>query len=124
MFFTITYISDAQSTSKIDRATTSQSFTNVKQINTGKTTDIYTQRTNEDYQPDNNPVTVDEDPTNYPLESPTTYTNVQGTEVQSPTHYNSIPPDACAICRDGSYSFSQNRRGTCSRHGGVVKWLK
>ncbi len=124
MFFTITYISDAQSTSKIDRETTSQSFTNVKQIITGETTDIYPQRTNQDYQPDNNPVTFDEDPTNYPLERPHTYINVQGTEVQSPTQYNSIPTDACAICRDGSYSFSQNRRGTCSRHGGVAKWLK
>ncbi|MGA2644526.1 MAG: DUF3761 domain-containing protein [Candidatus Sulfotelmatobacter sp.] len=30
---------------------------------------------------------------------------------------------ATAQCRDGSYSFSQSRRGTCSHHRGVAKWL-
>lgn len=30
---------------------------------------------------------------------------------------------ATARCRDGTYSFSQNRRGTCSGHGGVSGWL-
>jgi hypothetical protein len=28
-----------------------------------------------------------------------------------------------ARCKDGSYSYSPNRSGTCSRHGGVEKWL-
>ncbi len=28
-----------------------------------------------------------------------------------------------AICRDGTYSYSHNRRGTCSWHGGVKKWF-
>ncbi len=28
-----------------------------------------------------------------------------------------------AICKDGTYSYSKNRRGTCSHHGGVEKWL-
>ena len=28
-----------------------------------------------------------------------------------------------ARCRDGSYSFSQHRSGTCSHHGGVAQWL-
>jgi len=27
-----------------------------------------------------------------------------------------------AICMDGTYSFSQTRRGTCSHHGGVRVW--
>jgi hypothetical protein len=30
---------------------------------------------------------------------------------------------ASAVCRDGSYSYSQHRQGTCSHHGGVMKWL-
>ncbi len=77
-----------------------------------------------DYVSDNNPVTWDEDPNNYPLESPDTYENVDDEEVQSPTHYNQIPEGACAICGDGTYSFSKNRRGTCSHHGGVAQWLK
>jgi Protein of unknown function (DUF3761) len=34
-----------------------------------------------------------------------------------------IPAGATAECRDGSYSFSQHRRGTCSHHGGVSRWL-
>jgi len=81
-------------------------------------------RSNAKYIPDNNPVTWDEEPTNYPTHRPTTYHNVDHIEVQAPTHYNSVPPGACALCRDGTYSFSKNRRGTCSRHGGVSKWLK
>lgn len=75
------------------------------------------------YTPDNNPVTWDEDPDNFPLEPPDTYTNVDDEEVQSPTYYRYIPKGACAICGDGTYSFSKNRRGTCSRHGGVAVWL-
>lgn len=35
----------------------------------------------------------------------------------------SPPPSATATCRDGTYSFSQHRSGTCSHHGGVAVWL-
>lgn len=35
-----------------------------------------------------------------------------------------VPQGATAQCRDGSYLFSQHRRGTCSRHGGVANWLQ
>jgi hypothetical protein len=53
------------------------------------------------------------------------YTNVNGNTVHSPAYSNtnSIPAGASARCRDGTYSFSQNRRGTCSHHGGVSEWL-
>lgn len=51
------------------------------------------------------------------------YTNTYGERVQSPTYYNSQPAGATALCRDGTYSFSRNRRGTCSHHGGVARWL-
>ncbi|WP_220452355.1 DUF3761 domain-containing protein [Calidithermus roseus] len=33
------------------------------------------------------------------------------------------PPGATAQCRDGLYGFNQSRRGTCSWHGGVLRWL-
>ena len=33
------------------------------------------------------------------------------------------PSGASAICRDGTYSYSAHRRGTCSHHGGVSQWL-
>ncbi len=52
------------------------------------------------------------------------YINSKGNVVQSPTHYNAPPAGATAQCRDGTYSFSQSRRGTCSHHGGVARWLQ
>jgi hypothetical protein len=52
------------------------------------------------------------------------YTNAYGDRVRRPTFSESGPPaGASAQCRDGSYSFSQSRRGTCSHHGGVSRWL-
>lgn len=51
------------------------------------------------------------------------YKNSNGEYIQSPTYYSTPPKGATALCRDGTYSFSQSRRGTCSRHGGVKKWL-
>ncbi|HET7230522.1 MAG TPA: DUF3761 domain-containing protein [Longimicrobium sp.] len=38
---------------------------------------------------------------------------------RTPAH----PAGASAVCRDGSYSYSAHRRGTCSWHGGVAQWL-
>ncbi|MSQ21739.1 MAG: DUF3761 domain-containing protein [Dehalococcoidia bacterium] len=29
---------------------------------------------------------------------------------------------ATVRCRDGTYSYSQHRSGTCSHHGGVAQW--
>lgn len=53
-----------------------------------------------------------------------TYRNVDGDIVPSPVFSSSVPAGASARCRDGSYSFSKHRRGTCSHHGGVAKWLR
>ncbi len=58
-----------------------------------------------------------------PLEEPTYYENTYGDTVQSSTYYDSQPAGATAICGDGTYSFSQSRRGTCSHHGGVAECL-
>ena len=33
------------------------------------------------------------------------------------------PVDAIAQCKDGLYSHAKHRRGACSRHGGVAKWM-
>lgn len=53
------------------------------------------------------------------------YTNSAGNTVHSPAAStdDTIPAGATAQCRDGSYSFSQHRSGTCSHHGGVASWL-
>lgn len=51
------------------------------------------------------------------------YTNSDGQRVHSPAYSNTVPSGATAQCRDGSYSFSKHRAGTCSHHGGVARWL-
>lgn len=58
------------------------------------------------------------------LSNTTTYTNTYGSPVHSPAYStNGVPAGASAICRDGTYSFSMHRSGTCSYHGGVRQWL-
>ncbi|HVI69822.1 MAG TPA: DUF3761 domain-containing protein, partial [Magnetospirillaceae bacterium] len=52
------------------------------------------------------------------------YLNVDGNCIHSPVYTPAGPPaGATAECNDGTYSFSANRRGTCSHHGGVASWL-
>jgi hypothetical protein len=36
---------------------------------------------------------------------------------------NTVPSGTTAVCKDGSFSSSQNRSGTCSSHGGVQCWI-
>lgn len=52
------------------------------------------------------------------------YVNVRGHCVHRPIRASRAPAGATAKCRDGSYSFSQSHRGTCSWHGGVAQWLR
>lgn len=61
---------------------------------------------------------------NIPASSATNgyYINVDGNAVPRPVAALSVPVGATAKCRDGEYSFSQHRRGTCSGHGGVAVW--
>lgn len=52
------------------------------------------------------------------------YVNSDGHSVHSPAHASGgVPTGATAVCGDGTYSFSQHHRGTCSHHGGVARWL-
>lgn len=53
------------------------------------------------------------------------YRAKNGNEVHSPAKSvrDQVPSGASAKCRDGTYSFSQHRQGTCSHHGGVAQWL-
>ncbi len=39
------------------------------------------------------------------------------------TQNASVPVGATAKCKDGTYSSSKTRSGTCSHHGGVLQWL-
>jgi len=54
------------------------------------------------------------------------YINSKGEWVPSPTRTaDGKPPEgATAHCRDGTFSFSRTRQGTCSHHGGVAEWLR
>lgn len=51
------------------------------------------------------------------------YVNSDGNCVPRPVKADSPPVGATARCKDGTYSFSQHRQGTCSGHGGVAAWL-
>ncbi len=51
------------------------------------------------------------------------YENADNACVARPRQADTAPDGATAQCRDDTYSFSQNRRGTCSGHGGVARWL-
>lgn len=52
------------------------------------------------------------------------YTNSEGQKISSPVKSIVAPKGATAKCKDGTYSFSKHRSGTCSGHKGVAKWLK
>jgi hypothetical protein len=58
-----------------------------------------------------------------PATSGRSYVNVDGVRVPSPVFSETKPAGSTARCRDGSYSFSRHRRGTCSYHGGVAEWF-
>ena len=49
------------------------------------------------------------------------YANSSGHLVHSPS-CGREPYQHTADCRDGSVSFSEHHRGTCSHHGGVAHW--
>lgn len=51
------------------------------------------------------------------------YTNSNGQKISSPVKAVVAPKGASAKCKDGTYSFSKHRSGTCSGHKGVSKWL-
>jgi hypothetical protein len=50
------------------------------------------------------------------------YINADGNLVHRPAKDYSKPQSDTALCRDGTYSFSQHHDGTCSHHGGVQRW--
>jgi len=54
----------------------------------------------------------------------THYVNVSGNCVLRPVEAAVAPAGASARCKDGTYSSSQHRSGTCSGHKGVAEWLK
>lgn len=67
------------------------------------------------------PITVSRDiPVPTPYQAPT---YVRPDPIPQSTPVIASGAGASARCADGTYSYSQNRRGTCSHHGGVSEWL-
>ena len=54
---------------------------------------------------------------------PTPSTMMPAPSTMMPPSNTNPPAGATAQCKDGTYSFSASRSGTCSSHGGVAKWL-
>lgn len=50
------------------------------------------------------------------------YTNISGHRVHRPVYASHRPAGSTAHCADGTWSFSEHHRGTCSHHGGVAGW--
>jgi len=51
--------------------------------------------------------------------------SLQPSPISVSAHVKKVyPPGVTAVCKDGTYSYSQYRRGTCSRHHGVKIWVK
>lgn len=54
------------------------------------------------------------------------YPKVWDGQYTGPTPSNSgggAPSGATARCKDGTYSYSKHKSGTCSGHGGVARWI-
>jgi hypothetical protein len=74
-------------------------------------------------QPSNTPQTPEQQKSQPKCTDTGAYVNSKGETVKRPENCSAAPQGATAQCRDGSYSFSHSRSGTCSHHGGVAKWL-
>jgi len=77
----------------------------------------------ENSQPTNTSQNSNSSPDQQPTCTDDSYVNSEGDTVCSPETAPSAPAGATAQCADGTYSFSENHRGTCSHHGGVSSWL-
>ncbi len=62
-----------------------------------------------------------------PESVPPVYPPASRTAPANPSESNrpiTAPANATARCKDGTYSYSKQHSGTCSRHGGVAEWYK
>jgi uncharacterized protein YraI len=59
-------------------------------------------------------------PSSTPAVMPTALPETSST--RRPVLSDTAPSGVTAQCRDGTYSYSQHRQGTCSHHGGVAQW--
>jgi hypothetical protein len=109
-------IERSQSTNKADESVPDSLETEVQGYSSGNEYETYSDLYSED----------EEEPTEYEQysgfdeSSDEGYVNTYGNYVPSPSYENYGNPTA--RCADGTYSYSQSRRGTCSYHGGVSSW--
>ena len=65
-------------------------------------------------------------PSSVPAQSPArtpSGANQAPSAARSGAREDNNPVGAIAQCKDGLYSHAQHRRGACSRHAGVAKWM-
>lgn len=62
-------------------------------------------------------------PRTTPATRATPASEAQPTKAASGRREDTDPTGALAQCKDGMYSHAANRRGACSRHKGVAKWM-
>jgi hypothetical protein len=58
------------------------------------------------------------------LTSDSTQATDTGARAATRAAADTVPAGATALCKDGTYSHSTHRSGTCSRHHGVAQWLQ
>lgn len=119
LFLIIGIVQAGSPASTAQPETQTQTQVKSESVVTPTTTPTQTTKT---YQPIVAPAPILPPTTNPAKETPNYYINSSGNKIQSPTKYDSAPSGASARCRDGTYSFSQHRSGTCSHHGGVAEW--
>ena len=74
-------------------------------------------------QPTSNSSYQNENATTHPTASQPTNSPPARLPTIGNSRRNSNPTGATARCRDGTLSYSEHHRGTCSHHGGVAQWL-
>ena len=62
--------------------------------------------------------------TKAPIIAPTAKPPVVVQPTSPPAAGGIDPSKPTALCKDGTYSYSKHRSGTCSGHGGVKQWLQ
>jgi hypothetical protein len=74
-------------------------------------------------QPTSNSSYRNQNAATYPTRSQPTNSPPPNSSTIGNSQRNPNPTGATARCRDGTLSYSQHHRGTCSHHGGVAQWL-
>jgi hypothetical protein len=97
-------------------------FGNAKPINRGYNSPHYYNASHYHSTPRGYTILRDYAPAPRDYESGHALANITHHENPPPDYDNTLDVGDSALCRDGTYSYSQHARGTCSHHSGVLRW--